>query len=131
MTYQVETYGTDYIFRIRLNLGFKCDQRINIYLRQIVQELQKSGELPAQSRKYSIYGPSRVGSFKFVMIQKSVPTKSELSGLDELVLNTKYTIRRLAGSKSKWYGLDNTSLLVESVPLIPGGSTDRRTLERI
>lgn len=118
MNYQVETYGTDYIFRIRLNLGFKCSQRVNVYLRQIVDDLQESGELPEQDKKYSIYGKSTVGSFKFCMIKKSVPTKSELSSADEMILNIKYAVRKIAGSRVKWYGLDNSSVIVESVPMI-------------
>jgi len=118
MNYELETYGTDYIFRIKLNLGFKCSQRINVYLRQIVQDLQMSGELPPQDKKYSIYGKSTVGSFKFCMINKSVPTKAELSSMDEFILNAKYAIRAIAGSRSKWYGLDTSSLIQEMVPLI-------------
>ena len=126
MNYQVETYGTDYIFRIRLNLGFKCSQRVNVYLRQIVDDLQKSGELPEQDKKYSIYGKSTVGSFKFCMIKKSVPTKSELSSADEMILNIKYAVRKIAGSRVKWYGLDNSSVIVESVPMIvTPGRTER------
>ena len=117
MNYQVETYGSDCIFRIRLNLGFKCSPRVNVYLRQIVQDLQRSGELPLQDKRYSIYGKSTVGSFKFCVIHKSVPTKTELSVLDEFILNAKYAIRHVAGSKVKWYGLDNSSLIYESVPL--------------
>lgn len=130
--YSVETYGTDYIFRVRLDLGFKCHQRVNVYLRQIVRDLIESGELPLQERKYSIYGKSDVGSFKFVFLHKAVPSKSELSFLDELVLNTKYAIRRVAGSKVRWYGLDTSSLVVETVPFIVGGKTPRSSrLERV
>ena len=128
MNYEVETYGSDSVFRIRLNLGFKCDQRVNMYLRQIVHDLQASGELPLQDKKYSIYGRSTVGSFKFCIIHKSVPTKSELSSVDEFILNAKYAIRKMAGSKVKWYGLDNSSLIYESVPLLVSG---RRPAERI
>lgn len=90
---------------------------MNVYLRQIVQDLQRSGELPLQDKRYSIYGKSTVGSFKFCVIHKSVPTKTELSVLDEFILNAKYAIRHVAGSKVKWYGLDNSSLIYESVPL--------------
>ena len=130
--YSVETYGTDYIFRVRLDLGFKCHQRVNVYLRQIVRDLIESGELPPQERKYSIYGKSDVGSFKFVFLHKAVPSKSELSFLDELVLNTKYAIRRVAGSKVRWYGLDTSSLVVETVPFIVGGKAPRSSrLERV
>ena len=130
MNYELETYGTDCIFRIRLNLGFKCSQRVNVYLRQIVQDLQARGELPVQDKKYSIYGKSTVGTFKFCIIHKSVTTKTELSDLDELLLNLKYSIRRLAGSKEKWYGLDTSSLILENVPLITGGGGQGRRIER-
>lgn len=127
MNYTVETCGTDYIFRIRLNLGFKCKQRVNVYLRQIVQDLQQSGELPPQDKRYSIYGTSSVGTFKFCMLHKTIPSMSGLSALDEAVLRTKYLIRRAAGSMLQWYGLDTSVLINESVPLlIPSPGNDRR-----
>ena len=103
MNYQVETFGTDYIFRVKLNLGFKNDQRVNIYLRQIVRDLLESGELPPQERKYSIYGPSQVGSFKFLMLRRAVPLMSELSRTDEIILNLNNAVRRAAGSAIQWY----------------------------
>ena len=131
MNYQVENYGTDFIFRIRLNLGFRCNQRINVYLRQIVQELQRSGELPVQDKHYSIYGKSTVGSFKFCIMHKSVPYKTDLSPLDEFVLHTKYAVRQIAGSKVKWYGLDTSSLIEENVPLIITPKPPEQRIERM
>ena len=131
MTYELDRYGTECIFRIRINLGFKCDQRINVYLRQIVQDLQARGELPEQDKKYSIYGKSTVGTFKFCMIRKSVTTKTELSSFDEFILNAKYSIRRLAGTKERWYGLDTSSLIIENVPLITGGGSNLGRIRRV
>ena len=119
--YTVETYGTDYVFRIRMNLGFHVSPRVNVYLRQIVQDLQASGELPDQHKKYSVYGPSTVGTFKFCSLHKIVGAKTELSELDEFIMRTKYAIRKAAGSKIQWYGLDTASVLVERVPLMVGG----------
>lgn len=130
MDYEVETYGTDCIFRIKLNLGFKCSPRVNVYLRQIVHDLQESGELPFQDKKYSIYGKSTVGNFKFCIIHKSVPTKTELADTDEFILNTKYAVRKLAGSKVKWYGLDNSSLIIEHVPMIVNQNIQERRIIR-
>ena len=54
-----------------------------------------------------------------------------LSGFDEAVLNTKYKVRKLAGSKEKWYGLDNSSLIVETVPLIVGSGSHRNRICRL
>ena len=123
MTYQVETFGTDFIFRVRLDLGFKCNPLVNVYLRQIVQDLLESGELPNQEKKYSIYGDSTIGTFKFCVLRKSVPSTSELSQFDQFFLNTKYAIRRAAGQRVKWYGLDNSSIIIENVPLLTDASS--------
>lgn len=132
LSYEVETYGTDYIFRVKLHIGFKCDQRINIYLRQIVQDLQASGELPVQDKKYSIYPPSTVGTFKFCMIHKEVPHKADLGRLDRAVLRTKYAVRKLAGSKPKWYGLNTSVVIVEKVPMIvSSGVPGKRIVRRV
>ena len=43
--YSVETFGTDYVFRVHLYLGYKINQRVNAYLRQVVQDLAATGEL--------------------------------------------------------------------------------------
>ena len=130
MNYQLETYGTDCIFRIRLNLGFKCSTKVNVYLRQIVEDLQKSGELPAQDKKYSIYGPSSVGNFKFCMIHKVVTSYSDKATLDQFILRVKYRIRQMAGDKSKWYGLDTSSMIVETVPLVVGLGGQNKRIQR-
>ena len=61
-----ETFGTDFLFRVRLDLGFKVNQRVNAYLRQIVGDLMASGELPPQHHTYSIYETrGNVGDFRF------------------------------------------------------------------
>ena len=43
----------------------------------------------------------------------------------------KYKVRKLAGSKEKWYGLDNSSLIVETVPLIVGSGSHRNRICRL
>lgn len=130
--YEVETYGTDYIFRVNLILGYKVQQSVNVYLRQIVQDLLKTGELPKQVREHSIYGPSEVGSFKFCMIRKMMPGEGDLSPIDNFIIHNKYMIRRLAGSPVRWFGLQTSRVLIEYVPLfLPKKQQEEERLERI
>ena len=130
--YEVETYGTDYIFRVNLILGYKVKQSINVYLRQIVHDLLKTGELPKQEREHSIYGPSEVGSFKFCMIRKMMPLEGDLSPVDNFLIHNKYFIRRLAGSPVRWFGLETSRVLIEYVPLfLPRRQPEEERLERI
>ena len=44
--YEVETYGTDYIYRVNLYLGYKVRPSVNIYLRQVVHDLLAAQLLP-------------------------------------------------------------------------------------
>ena len=115
--YEVETFGTDFLFRVNLNLGFKVRQSVNVYLYQLVKELLASGELPPQNRKHSIYGPSPIGTFKFCMIRKMMPLEGDLSSFDSMLIHTKYYIRRIAGNPLRWFGLETSNVIVESVPL--------------
>lgn len=129
--YEVETFGTDYIFRVNLNLGFKVKQAVNVYLRQIVHDLLASGELPKQNKKHSIYGPSDVGSFKFCMLRKRMPLEGDISASDNLFIHTKYFIRRIAGSPARWFGLETSNLIVEYVPLFLPRRNNTERLERV
>ena len=115
--YEVETFGTDFLFRVNLNLGFKVRQSVNVYLYQLVKELLASGELPPQNRKHSIYGPSAIGTFKFCLIRKMMPLEGDLSSFDSMLIHTKYYIRRIAGNPLRWFGLETSNVIVESVPL--------------
>ena len=113
----MENFGTDYIFKIQLRLGFKVDQRVNVYLRQIVEELIDSNELPSQEPKYSIYGSGEVGSFQFCLIRKLLIPESDITPAGRAAVSLKYAIRRVAGSSARWYGLENSALILEYVPL--------------
>lgn len=130
--YKLETYGTDHIFRVKLELGFKNDQLLNVYIRQIVGDLLESGELPAQEKPFSIYGNSNVGTFKFCILRRSVSNGTILSRTEEIILNLKYKIREIAGSQIDWYGLKNSSLIIEHVPLsIPSKASSKQKPIRI
>ena len=129
--YEVETFGTDCVVRVNLNLGFKVRQSINVYLRQIVHDLLASGELRSQFRKHSIYGPSTVGSFKFCMLRKMMPLEGDLSAIDSMLIHTKYYIRRIAGNPARWFGLETSNLIIEYVPLFLPQRREHEVLERV
>ncbi|MBR2706993.1 MAG: KUP/HAK/KT family potassium transporter [Mogibacterium sp.] len=129
--YEVNTLGTDFIFRVNINLGFKVRQSVNIYLRQIVHDLMKTGELPPQNKEYSVYGPSAIGSFKFCMIRKMMPLEGELSSYDNFLIHTKYYIRRIAGNPAKWFGLETSRVMYEYVPLFLPRRAEEERLNRV
>ncbi len=118
LAYSVETFGTDYVFRVHLYLGYKINQRVNAYLRQVVQDLAAIGELPPQHRTYSIYETrGNVGDFRFCMLRKMLAPETDINRNDHRVMAIKYAVRRACGSPARWYGLENSAIIIEYVPL--------------
>ena len=116
--YSVEDFGTDYVFRVHLYLGYKVNQRVNAYLRQIVTDLSTTGELPPQTHEYSVYKkPGPIGSFMFCLLRKTLAPESDIDPRERSAIALKYAIRRAAGSPARWYGLENSSVFYEYVPL--------------
>ncbi len=117
-SYTVNNFGTDFIFKVQLQLGFKVNQRINTYLRQVVADLIESGEMAPQEHVYSIYKkPAIIGDFRFCMLRKLMTPDTEISNRNRRTLTVKYAIRRICGNPARWYGLENSDNVIEYVPL--------------
>lgn len=115
--YTVNNFGTDFVFKIELNLGYKVPHRINVQFRQVITDLIENGELPLQNRRYSIYEDRSIGDFLFCLIYKTLVPESDVSTSDRYIIGAKYLIRQVVGTQSRMYGLENSSAIIEHVPL--------------
>ena len=131
LEYSVNSFGTDFIFKVQLRLGFRVNQRVNAFLRQIVGNLVQNHELAKQDHHYSIYkNPGAVGDFRFCILHKALAPETALSGSDYHVMMMKYAIRHVCGSPARWYGLETSSIIYEYVPLFTRAKA-APTLKRI
>ena len=116
--FTVQSFGTDFVFKVQLRLGFRVNQCVNEYLYQVVDEMVRKGRIAPQRHPYSIYkNRGDVGDFRFCLIRKVPGATSQLSSLERNVILAKYAIRRFCGSPANWYGLENSSIIFEYVPL--------------
>lgn len=116
--FSVNTFGTDFIFKVQIRLGFRVNQRVNEYLYQIVEKLVQDNMIAPQHHKYSIYKKkSSVGDFRFCLVRKVPSSSADISAFDRNIISAKYIIRRICGSPAHWYGLENSSVIFEYVPL--------------
>jgi len=118
--YLVDTFGTSYIIKVQLNLGFRVEQKLNVFLRQISTELVESGELKLQSRSYTTMPDRKIGDFRFILIQEQISHESQLNLWETLIFKAKLFIKRFTVSPSKWFGLDTSDVYIEKVPLFLG-----------
>ena len=116
--YSVENFGTDFLFRVRVRIGFKVNQNISTYLHQIMHELIDSGTLPPQETIYpKIDNDPQLGTINYVLIHKALMPESKIDTRGAFSLRVKYAIRRVAGSPVKWFGLSAFNPKVEVQPL--------------
>ena len=118
LEYWVNDFGTGNVFKVQMRLGFRVNQRVNEYLYQVVRGLVEKGALEPQHHRYSIYGSTgEVGDFRFCLIRKVPSVSNDLSSVDLATLQAKYFIRSICGSPEHWYGIENSSIVFEDVPL--------------
>ena len=120
--YTVDTFGTSYIVKVQLNLGFRVEQNLNVFLRQISTELVESGEIELQSRTYTTIKNRIVGDFRFILIQEQLSQESKLNLRESIILKLNLFIKKFTVSPSKWFGLDTSDVYIEKVPLFLGYS---------
>ncbi|UIF29794.1 KUP/HAK/KT family potassium transporter [Levilactobacillus brevis] len=131
-SYTVETLGTDNVMDVQLYLGFKKPQRLNVYLRQIVNDLLATGVLPDQTPRYSSEPRRQVGNFKFVILNQQfqdLGAQDDLPAGDRLLIGGRLLLQRVSLSPQHWYGLEFSDVVEERVPLFIGHAPDR-TLRR-
>lgn len=104
-SYKINTFNTDHIIKVHLYLGFRKHQHINVYLKQIVQDLMKQGIIKNQDQKYSVTKGRDVGDFYFIILNEELTSATRLTLIDNLVLRTKLMLKKIVVKPKRWFGL--------------------------
>ncbi|MFH0843429.1 MAG: KUP/HAK/KT family potassium transporter [Bacteroidota bacterium] len=106
------------LIRIDFYIGFKVSPRINLYFREVLEDLVKSGEINLNS-SYSSLKKHNIGSdFRFVLIDRIMSKDISLSTWDNFILSLHNIVRRLAESDINSLNLDPTNTVEEQVPIL-------------
>ncbi len=118
MEYKVDHIIPNDVVRVEFRLGFRVEQKINFYFRRVVEELVKNGEVDVRSRYASLRGQNITGDFRFVVLKRHLSHDNELSGFERRIMEIYFTLDKLSLSEERAFGLDTSSVLVETVPLM-------------
>ena len=116
--YKVKHIAGDKVIRIDFRLGFRVEQRINLFYRKVVEELVENKEVDITSRYHSLREQHLIGDFRFVVLEKFLSYENDLPFKKRLIMDWYFKIKQFASSESKWFGLDTSSVKVEKVPLV-------------
>ena len=118
MEYKVNMLDGKDVVRIDFRLGFRVEQRINLFFRKVVEDLVKNGEVDITSRYSSLSKQNLIGDFRFVVLEKFLSYENDLPFWENTVMQSYFYIKQFTTSEGKWFGLDTSSVKVEKVPLI-------------
>jgi KUP system potassium uptake protein len=106
------------VIKVEFRLGFRVDQKINMYFRKVVEELVEAGEINIISRYASLAEKNIVGDFRFIVIKRHLSYENELSLYENLIMDGYFMLDALSLSEDKAFGLDTSSVKIEKVPLV-------------
>ena len=118
MEYKVVELAPDDAFRITFRLGFRVEQRINLYFRKVVEDLVRNKEVDITSRYESLSKQHVTGDFRFVVLEKFLSVENDFPTIEKLVMQAYFYIKQFIASEDKYFGLDTSSVKVEKVPLV-------------
>lgn len=154
--YSLDSYGTDYFFRVRIRLGYKMHQYLlQDYLRQIMTAQREAGTLPRREGPYDDYlrmverayarqagraaregealrqsDGAGLGSVRYVLMSKEISPDSSLPERYRTVVRAHRFLQRHGNSPVRWFGLELTDPIVERVILFRGGE-DKGSVKRV
>lgn len=117
MEYSVDELLKNKIIRINFNLGFRIQPKIGIMLKKVVTELISNKEIVMTSRFPTIH-KEPVNDFRFVILERFLSYDNEFSAGEGFILNSYFSILKLARTDTEAYGIDRDLSVIEKVPLV-------------
>ena len=114
------------LIRIDFHIGFKIDPKINLYFREVLEDLVKSGEIKLESSYDSLKKYGLPGDFKYVLIERIMLRDIKLSNTENFILSLHRIVQHISIPEVKALQLDSTNTIVEQVPILFNQSIENR-----
>ena len=105
------------LIRIDFYLGFKVEPKINLYFKEVLEDLKNSGEINLESSFNSIKKRSLPTDFQYILIDRVMSRDYRLSNLENITLMLHSISRLLCMSDVSALNLDSTNTIEEQVPI--------------
>jgi KUP system potassium uptake protein len=118
LEYTFEKLIPDTLYRINIKIGFQVQPLINLYFRQIIDELVANKEFDLVSNYPALKKHHIPGDFRFVIIHRVYNQNMGFKLKERMTMNFYNVIKHLGITDTRAYGLDTSNVNIESVPLV-------------
>jgi KUP system potassium uptake protein len=130
MEYKVNVIEKNDIYKVRFRLGFRVQPKISSYLRMVINEMLATKEIDLDPYYHGFSDNHNIGDFRFVLVEEEMSTENDLPILDIFIMDGYNYFKVLAGKPEKWFGLDESMVSKELVPVVISPTTEVK-LKRI
>jgi KUP system potassium uptake protein len=116
--YQVTQIIPGILIRLDFHIGFKVDPKINLYFREVLDDLVNSGEFNLKSGYDSLRKFDVPADFKFILLERIMPRDFKLSNRENFILTLYSLANKLSITDIKSFQLDSTNTTIEQVPIL-------------
>jgi KUP system potassium uptake protein len=117
LAYKVENIIPGVLTKIDFHVGFKIQPRVNLFFRQVIDDMIQNNEVDMSSHYDSLNKHHINGDFKFVLIDRIQNYDFDFPPFDQFIMNIYNVLKRIGISDVKAFGLDSSNTVVELVPL--------------
>jgi KUP system potassium uptake protein len=105
------------IIKVDFRIGFKVQPRLNLFFRQVIEEMDRNREINLLSNYPSLRKHLISADFQFVVIDRIQNYDFDFPPVDQFIMDLYSIIKRFGISDIRALGLDTSSVTIETVPL--------------
>jgi KUP system potassium uptake protein len=124
--YEVDQIIPGILIRVDFHIGFKVDPRTNLYFKEVLEDLSKTGEISLKSCYSSLKKHDLPGDFKFIIIERIILRDFKLSTWENFILTINGIAQLISLPEIRALKLDPTNTITEQVPIIINQPVDKR-----
>lgn len=116
--YKVTQIIPGILIRVDFHLGFKIEPKINLFFREVIEDMVKSGEINLESSYISLRKYGYPADFRFVLIDRVMIRDYKLTNRENLILAIRNLVKYISIPEERALQLDTSRTIVEKVPII-------------
>jgi KUP system potassium uptake protein len=117
LEYKVTQLIPGILIKIDFKIGFKVQPRINLFFRQVLEEMSRNKEIDLLSHYDSLRQFNVSSDFRFVIIDRIQNYDFDFPAREQFIMDLYAILKRFGIGEVRSLGLDTSNVTVETVPL--------------
>jgi len=117
LEYKVTKLIPGILNKIDFKIGFKVQPRVNLFFRQVLEEMNNNGEVDLESHYTSLRKYHVSSDFRFVVIDRIQNYDFDFPPREQFIMDMYAIFKKFGITEVRALGLDTSNVTVETVPL--------------